>query len=83
MTGSEYIWRDVDIRFTRNIPDQLVPSTAQEVVTYKGTVSEKTLLGLLPFVENVDEEQAQLEEERNANMELFRSNINEDDEDNE
>ena len=81
LTGSEYIWRDVDIRFTRNIPDQLVPSTAQEVITYKGTVSEHTLLGLLPFVENVDEEEKLLEEERQAGMELFRSNLTEEDED--
>ena len=66
----------MDIRFTRNIPDQLVPSTAQELVTYKGTISEHTLLGLVPFVENVDEELALLEEERNANMELFRNESN-------
>ena len=78
LTGSEYIWRDVDIRFTRNIPDQLVPSTAQELITYKGTVSEHTLLGLLPFIENVEEEEALLEEERKSNMELFQTNIDED-----
>ncbi len=71
----------MDIRFTRNIPDQLVPSTAQELITYKGTVSEHTLLGLLPFVENVDEELELLDEERQAGMELFRSNINDTEED--
>ena len=71
-------WQDVDINFTRNLPISLEPSTPDELMKYKGTVSDRTLLSLIPFVKNVDDEMAEIEIEKQANMELFRSNITED-----
>ena len=70
-------WQDVDINFTRNLPISLEPSTPDELMKYKGTVSDRTLLSLIPFVKNVDDEMAEIEIEKQANMELFRSNITE------
>lgn len=64
-------WRDVDIIFTRNLPQTLVPSSPQELLQYKGLVSDKTLLSLIPFINNVDEEMEKLNEQTEKNMSLY------------
>ena len=71
------LWQDVEIKFTRNLPISLEPTSADEVNKYRGLVSDSTLLSLLPFVKDPDEEMEKVEEEKQAGMELFRSNINE------
>lgn len=56
---------DIKITFTRNLPKNL--STLAEVVSKLwGMASEKTLLGLLPFVENPDTELKQKEDEQDT-----------------
>ena len=52
-------FRDVTIQFTANIPQNLLEQ-AQIVQTLDGLVSDKTLLSLLPFVENPSEELEEL-----------------------
>jgi len=69
-------WRDVDIRFTRNLPVSLTPSSVEELMQYKGLVSDKTLLSLVPFVKDPDEEMALKDEENN--LELFKVEEDED-----
>lgn len=64
LTDAEEVWRDVDIRFTRNLPSSLTPTTPQELMTYKGLVSDRTLLEMVPFVKDVDKELQRLEEEQ-------------------
>lgn len=54
--------------FSRSLPKNLL-ELAQVVGNLKGTVSQKTLLTLLPFVEDVDSEIEELEEEKQAGME--------------
>ena len=56
-------FRDIDVQFTSNIPQNL-PELAQVVTQLGGIVSNKTLLGLLPFVTDAREEMAELDEER-------------------
>lgn len=73
MTEGESMWRDVNISFTRNLPIDLA-ETANLVNTLKGTVSDKTLLSLLPFVSNVDEELEMVKESKAQNMELYGFN---------
>lgn len=51
----EEVWRDIQITFTRNIPEDTA-SIANLINTLKGTVSDATLLGLLPFVDDVTAE---------------------------
>lgn len=53
--GTEYNWKDVDIIFNRSIPQNLA-ELAEIVVKLKGTVSDETLLGLIPFVVDVKTE---------------------------
>ena len=78
LTDVEAVWRDVDIIFTRNLPLTLVPSTPQELMQYKGLVSDETLLSLLPFINDVKEELLKMKAQTEANMSLYNFNINED-----
>lgn len=66
----EEVWRDIQITFTRNIPEDTA-SIANLINTLKGTVSDATLLGLLPFVDDVQAELDSVNEQKTANMELY------------
>lgn len=70
LTSGEQMWRDVEITFTRNLPVDLA-ETANLVNTLKGTVSDRTLLSLLPFVSDIDKELEMVEESKVRNMELY------------
>ena len=60
-------FRDVDVTFTANIPANVV-ELSQVVNQLTGSVSQKTLLGLLPFVPNPMEELDELTREREENF---------------
>jgi len=47
-------WQDCEIKFTRNLPISLEPTTPDELNSYRGLVSNYTLLSLLPFVKDPD-----------------------------
>ena len=57
------IWRDIDIVFTRNLPENLLES-AQIVSMLSGTVSTETLLTLLPFVSDPQAEAEKVKQEK-------------------
>ena len=66
----EEIFRDINIEFKRNIPEDI--TTGVDLITkLKGIVSDKTLLSQLNFVDDVNAELEQLEEEKAANMSLY------------
>lgn len=75
LTSGEQMWRDVEITFTRNLPVDLV-ETANLVNTLKGTVSDRTLLSLLPFVSDIDKELEMVEESKLRNIELYSFSSN-------
>jgi len=64
LKGKNYDLKNVNIVFNRNLP-QNVMELGQMVSQLRGSVSLKTLLGQLPFVNDVEKEVKQLEEERN------------------
>lgn len=66
LTAVEFVWRDVNIVFTRNIPVNEV-EVAQMVNQLRGIVSDRTLLSLLSFVPDVDKEVEYLQEQ-NSNL---------------
>ena len=66
----EEIFRDIKINFKRNIPADEAQVVAV-VNGLKGTVSDKTLLGQVPFVEDVEAELVALQEQKSANMALY------------
>lgn len=70
MVEGEVMWRDVEITFTRNLPIDLA-ETANLINQLKGTVSDRTLLSLLPFVSDIDKELEMLEEAKAKNVELY------------
>lgn len=50
-TGKYFDYRDISIKFTRNLPVDLA-TTAQIITQLKGVISQETMLSLLNFVEN-------------------------------
>lgn len=69
----EEVFRDIDISFKRNIPADEA-ALINIVNSLKGTVSDKTLLGLLPFIDDINAELEALEEQKAHNMELYGFN---------
>ena len=66
--GTDWDWRKIQITLNTNgITDDL--ETMQIITESKGIVSEKTLLGKHPFVEDVNSEMEQLERERKGKEE--------------
>ena len=66
----EEIYRDIDIDFKRNIPEDLT-STINMINSLKGTISDATLLAQLPFVNDIEAELVAIQEQKAANMELY------------
>jgi SPP1 family phage portal protein len=66
----EEVFRDIEIDFKRNIPED-VNDTINLVNALKGTVSDATLLGQLPFVTDVNAELEALQKQREASMALY------------
>lgn len=66
----EEVFRDIDIEFKRNIPEDNASLIAL-VNSLKGTVSDATLLSQLPFISDVNEELEQLKEQKAENMALY------------
>lgn len=68
ITGKAYL--DTQIIFTRNLPVNEL-EIAQEVNMLRGLVSNKTLLAQLPFVDDIETELAQLQEETDQTANLY------------
>ena len=66
----EAIFRDIEINFKRNIPEDTTAIIAM-INALKGTVSDATLLSQLPFVPDVNKELEAVKEQKAANMELY------------
>lgn len=66
----EDVFRDIEIEFKRNIPEDNT-SLVNLVNSLKGTVSDATLLGQLPFITDVNAELEALSAQKQANMELY------------
>jgi SPP1 family phage portal protein len=62
--GTQFDYRDVAIKFTRNLPTDLV-GLADVIVKLQNVCSQETLLTLLPFVENPKLEVSKFEVEQN------------------
>ena len=82
LKASDAIWRDVRINFVRNLPQDYM-ETINLINSLKGTVSDKTLLGQLPFIDDVDAELEAVQKQREANMALYDFGTNFDEEEEE
>lgn len=66
----EDVFRDIQIEFKRNVPEDIT-ATVNLINSLKGTVSDATLLGQLPFITDVNAELEAVEEQRQAAMSLY------------
>jgi SPP1 family phage portal protein len=71
----EEVFRDIDIDFKRNIPEDLT-ATINMINTLKGTVSDATLLSQLPFISDVNAELDAVAEQKKANMDIYGLGFN-------
>lgn len=66
----EEVFRDIQITMKRNIPNDET-QVYQMVNMLKGTVSDETLLGQLPFISDVNAELERVKEQKANNIELY------------
>ncbi|MBR4407259.1 MAG: phage portal protein [Clostridia bacterium] len=66
----EEVFRDIQIEFKRNVPEDL-NSIISLVGSLKGSVSDATLLGQIPFIDDVNAEIEALQEQKISNMEIY------------
>lgn len=75
----EEVFRDINISFKRNVPED-ISSTINMINSLKGTVSDATLLGQLPFIADVNAELEAVQEQKLHNMEIYTFTSAEDEE---
>lgn len=66
----EEVFRDIDIDFKRNIPEDLT-SVINLVNSLKGSVSDATLLAQIPFIDDVNAELEAVNKQKADNMALY------------
>ena len=66
----EEVFRDIEIDFKRNIPED-VTNTINLVNALKGTVSDATLLGQIPFISDVNAEIEAVKAQKEENMAIY------------
>ena len=74
----EEVFRDIQITFKRNIPNDET-QVYQMVNMLKGTVSDETLLGQLPFISDVNADLERVKEQKANNIELYSFGIDKED----
>lgn len=67
LTTDNTNWVDIDITFTRNLPENL-QDLATSINSFRGLCSDRTLLSQIPFVKDVDREVEQLEEQKQSEV---------------
>lgn len=77
LKATDAIWRDININFVRNLPVNLT-ETINLVNALKGTVSDATLLGQIPFITDVKSELEAVQKQKEENMALFSFDTHED-----
>jgi len=67
--GTQYDWRDINIQFTRNIPENIgeIVGITRDL---RGLVSDTTLLSILPFIDDPEYERLKLKEEQDEVIDL-------------
>lgn len=70
MKLGEDIFRDIQITFKRNIPEDIT-TTINVVNNLKGTVSDATLLAQIPFVNDINAELEAVAAQKQTNMQLY------------
>ena len=80
LKASDTVWRDVNINFVRNLPQDLT-ETISLVNSLKGSVSDATLLSQIPFITDVQSEIEAVKVQKEKEASLYNFNVNFDDND--
>lgn len=75
----EEVFRDINITFKRNLPTDNT-DIINTVNALKGTVSDETLLGMIPQVTDVKAELEKVQAQKQSNMELYNFSAGDDEE---
>lgn len=70
LKASDAVWRDININFVRNLPVNYT-EMIQLVQGLQGVVSNKTLLGQLGFIDDIDSEIEAIKKQKQENMSLY------------
>lgn len=70
LKASDAVWRDININFVRNLPVNLT-EIAATINSFKGMVSDATLLAQVPFITDVASELEALKKQKEENMSLY------------
>jgi SPP1 family phage portal protein len=70
LKASDAVWRDIKINFVRNLPVNY-GEMIQLVQGLQGVVSNKTLLGQLGFIDDIDSELEAIKKQKEENMNLY------------
>ena len=79
LKASDTVWRDVNINFVRNLPQDLT-ETITLVNSLKGSVSDATLLSQIPFITDVQSEIEAVREQKANETSLYSFNFGDEDE---
>lgn len=66
----DYVFRDIEIDFKRNIPEDLT-SIINVANSLKGTVSDATLLSQIPFITDINAELEAVKAQKEENLSLY------------
>ena len=66
----EEVFRDIDIKFTRNIPADMT-QVSQMINSFRGLVSDETLLSQVDFVTDAQKELEKVKEQKEQNMAMY------------
>ena len=75
LSTGEVLWRDISINFNERMPEN-IDDIATKVNSFRGLVSDKTLLGQIPFVDDVDEEIEAMREQKENDAQLYNFDLN-------
>lgn len=70
LKASDAVWRDININFVRNLPTNMT-ETINLVNSLKGTVSDATLLGQIPFITDIDSELEAIKKQKEEQMSMY------------
>ena len=70
----EEVFRDIKIAFKRNVPADMT-QVSQMINSFRGLVSDETLLGQVDFVTDVQAELETVNEQKEQNMELYGGSL--------
>ena len=70
----EEVFRDIKIAFKRNVPADMT-QVSQMINSFRGLVSDETLLGQVDFVTDVRKELEKVNEQKEQNMAMYGTNL--------